>query len=70
MFFYWKIFFSDVQVPEHIRKQLEAPFGKIWGKNISLRIRIRTKNFVDPNLKKIISDPQHWFFGYPDEASL
>jgi hypothetical protein len=28
MFFYSKNFFSDVQVPEHILKQLEA--GTIW----------------------------------------
>jgi hypothetical protein len=35
MFFYWEIFFSDVQVPEHIWKHLEAPFRKIWGQNIS-----------------------------------
>jgi hypothetical protein len=42
-------FFSDVpvHVPEHIGKQLEAPFGKIWGQNISL------KN-PNPNPKKII----------------
>jgi hypothetical protein len=51
MFFYWKHFFSYVQVPEHILKQLEAPFRKIWGQNISLRIRIR-KKIVDPNPKK------------------
>jgi hypothetical protein len=37
MFFYWKNFFSDVRVPEHIWKQLEALFGKVWGQNISLR---------------------------------
>jgi hypothetical protein len=43
MFFYWKICFSDVQVPEHIWKQLEAPFRKNWGQNISLRIRIRIR---------------------------
>jgi hypothetical protein len=56
--FLLKIFYSDVQVPEHIRKQLEAPFRKIWGQNISLK---------DPNPKKICgsesekmsSDPQH-----------
>jgi hypothetical protein len=34
-------FLSDVQVPEHIWKQLEAPFRKIWGQNSSLKIRIR-----------------------------
>jgi hypothetical protein len=39
--FLFDIFFSDVQVSEHIWKQLEAPFRKIWGQNISLRIRIR-----------------------------
>jgi hypothetical protein len=60
-------FSSDVQVSEHIRKQLEAPFRKIWGQNISLRIRIRIririrkKKFVDPNPKKMSSDPQHCF---------
>jgi hypothetical protein len=69
MFFHSKFFFSDVQVSEHILKQLEAPFRKIWGQNISLRIRIRTgiriririrkKLFVDPNPKKMSSDPQH-----------
>jgi hypothetical protein len=42
-FIYWKFFLSDVQVPEHIWKQLEAPFRKIWGQNISLRIRIRIR---------------------------
>jgi hypothetical protein len=43
-FFFWKNFvFSDVHVPEHIWKQLEAPFRKIWGQNISLRIRIRIR---------------------------
>jgi hypothetical protein len=62
MFSYWKNFFSDVKVPEYIWKQLEAPFGKIWGQNISLRIRIRIrirKKIVDPNPKKMNSDPQH-----------
>jgi hypothetical protein len=43
MFFYWKFVFSDVQVPEHIWKQLEGPFRKIWGQNISIRIRIRIR---------------------------
>jgi hypothetical protein len=43
MFFYWKFFFSDVQVPEHIWKELDAPFRKIWGQNISLRIRIQIR---------------------------
>jgi hypothetical protein len=54
---YWKKkFFFGVQVPEHIWKQLEAPFRKNWGQNISLRIRIRIrkKNFVDPNPKKLV----------------
>jgi hypothetical protein len=41
--FLLKICFSDEQVSEHIWKQLEAPFRKIWGQNISLRIRIRKK---------------------------
>jgi hypothetical protein len=51
MFFYWKYFFSDVpvQVLEHIWKQLEASFRKMWGQ---IWIRIRKKNFVDPNPKK------------------
>jgi hypothetical protein len=48
-------YFSDVQVPEHIWKQLEAPFRKLRGQNISqrirIRIRIRKKKFVDPNEK-------------------
>jgi hypothetical protein len=43
MFFYRKFFFSDIQVPEHIWKQLEAPFWNNWGQNISLRIRIRIR---------------------------
>jgi hypothetical protein len=34
MFFYWKFVFSDVQVSEHIWKQLEATFRKIWGQNL------------------------------------
>jgi hypothetical protein len=64
MFFYWKIFFSGIQVPEHIWKQFEAPFRKIGGQNISLRIRIRIrirKKLLDPNPnpKKMSSDPQH-----------
>jgi hypothetical protein len=52
MFFYWKNFFSEVQVHEHIWKQLEAPFRKIWGQNISLRIRIRKKNFCGSESEK------------------
>jgi hypothetical protein len=39
-------------------KAIRHPFGKIWGQNISLRIRIR-KKIVDP--KKMNSDPQHCF---------
>jgi hypothetical protein len=46
MFLYWKIFFSHLQVPEHTWKQLEAPFRKIWGQNISPRIRIRIRKIV------------------------
>jgi hypothetical protein len=43
-----KIFFSsDVQVPEPIWKQLQAPFRKIWGQNISLRIRIRIRKKIN-----------------------
>jgi hypothetical protein len=38
-----KILFTDVQVPEHVWKQLEAPVRKIWVQNISLRIRIRIR---------------------------
>jgi hypothetical protein len=51
-FFLWR----TGQVPEHIWKQLEAPFGKIWGQHISLRIRIRIRNkkFVNLNPKKLI----------------
>jgi hypothetical protein len=50
MFFYLKIFFSDVpvQVPEHIWKQLEPPFRKLWGQNI----RRKDANPY-PNPKKI-----------------
>jgi hypothetical protein len=46
----------------YVWKQLEAPFRKIWGPNISLMIRIRIEKFffVDPNSKKMSSDPQHW----------
>jgi hypothetical protein len=66
MFFYWKFVFSDGQVSEHIWKQLEATFRKIWGQNISLK-----NPNPYPNPKKIIcgsefesekmsSDPQHW----------
>jgi hypothetical protein len=55
--------FSDVQVLEHIWKQLESPFRKISGQNISLRIRIRIwirkKKFVTKS-EKMSSDPQHW----------
>jgi hypothetical protein len=60
MFFLWRT--GTVQVPEHIWKQLEAPFRKIWGQIISLRIRIRIRKFfcVDPNPKKMSLDPQHW----------
>jgi hypothetical protein len=32
MFFYWRNLFSNVQVPEHIWKQLEAPFRKFFRK--------------------------------------
>jgi hypothetical protein len=64
-FFYWKCFFSDVQVSEHIWKQLEALFRKIWGQNISLRIRIRfrirKKIICGSESEKMSSDPQHWF---------
>jgi hypothetical protein len=38
--FYWKFFFSDIQGQEHIWKQLEAPFWKNLGQNISLKIWI------------------------------
>jgi hypothetical protein len=66
-FFSWKTFFSVVQIPEHIWTQWEAPFKKNSGQNISIRIRIRKKicgsesekKFVDPNPKKMNSDPQH-----------
>jgi hypothetical protein len=34
------------QVPEHIWKQFEAPLRKIWGKNFSLRIRLRIRKKV------------------------
>jgi hypothetical protein len=39
IFFLWR----NVEVSEHIWKQLEAPFRKIWGQNISLRIRTRIR---------------------------
>jgi hypothetical protein len=65
MFSIENFFLSDVQVPDHIWKQWEAPFRIIWGQNISLRIwiRIRKQNFVEPkpNFKKMSSDPQRWF---------
>jgi hypothetical protein len=52
--FYWTNFFSDVpvQIPEHIWKQSEAPFGKIWSQNKSLRIRIRKNEFGPTTLMK------------------
>jgi hypothetical protein len=63
MYFYLKNFFSDVQVPKHIWKQLEAPFRNIWGQNISLKnpnpYPNPKKKFVDPNPKKMSPDPQH-----------
>jgi hypothetical protein len=65
MFLSWKTVFSVVQNPEHIRKQGEAPFQKISGQHIIIRIRIRykirKKKFVAPNPKKMNSDPQHSF---------
>jgi hypothetical protein len=64
MFFYLTFFFSDVpvQVSEHIRKQLEAPFRKMWGQNslrIRIRIRIRKKIICGSESEKRSSDPQH-----------
>jgi hypothetical protein len=53
-----KFFFSDVQIPEHILKQLEATFRKIWCQNISLKDPNPKKNLY-PNPKKMSSDPQH-----------
>jgi hypothetical protein len=41
-----KFFFSDGLVPEHIWKQLEAPFRKIWGQNIILRIRSKSEQKI------------------------
>jgi hypothetical protein len=46
MFFLLKNVFPEVQVPGHISKQSEAPFRKIWGQNISLRIRIRIRKKI------------------------
>jgi hypothetical protein len=57
MFFCKKFFFSYIQVPEHIWKQLEAPFWNNWGQNISLRIQICIwirKKVVYLDLQKLI----------------
>jgi hypothetical protein len=69
-----QIFVSYVQVTEHIWKQLEAPFRKIWGQNISLKDTnpypkkffcgsesISEKKICGSESEKMSSDPQHGF---------
>jgi hypothetical protein len=51
-FFYWKTFFSVLQVPEHIWQQWEASLGKFSCQNICIRIRIR--NRIQIRIRKIL----------------
>jgi hypothetical protein len=65
-FFYWKFVFSDVQVSEHIWKQLEATLRKIWGQNISLK-NLNPKKIIcgsESDSEKKSSDPQHCTQGH------
>jgi hypothetical protein len=70
MFFYWTNFSLTYRFHKTLWKQLEAPFRKILGQNISKRIRIRIririrKTIVDPNPnpKKMSSEPQRCLQG-------
>jgi hypothetical protein len=58
--FLLEIFFFDVQVPEHIWKQLEGPFRKIWVQNISRRIRIRIRIRIRKKLCIRIRNRKKW----------